>query len=139
VGTVLHVQADDDMVRRIDAVAERKGLSRSTIVRMLISGTGGWHGGLEEFERTPERAMCAYLPEGRFTVLFREYGAHCPRPDELTPPNGEGAVRRVIDTILMSMYQNFGARYMENPAVTRIRDRKRQEDLAAGHDSPVPL
>src|ERR1035441_6115381 len=92
------------MFRRIDAVAERKGLSRSTIVRMLISGTGGWHGGLEEFERTPERAMCAYLPEGRFTVLFREYGAPRPRPDELTPANGEGRggqrfqfLRRILD------------------------------------------
>ena len=138
-GTVLHVQADDDMVRRIDAVAERKGLSRSTIVRMLISGTGGWHGGLEEFERTPERAMCAYLPEGRFTVLFREYGTHCPRPDELTGPNPDQAIDHVVTAILMSMYLNYGARYRENPAVKRIRDRKRQEDLDAGHDSPVPL
>jgi hypothetical protein len=139
VSTVLHVVADDEVVRRIDAVAKRKEVSRSAVVRWLISGNGVWGGGLEEFERTPERAICAKLPEGRFTVSFREYGPHNPCPDELTGPDPEQAIELVISTILMAMYLNYGARYREGPTIKRIRDRKRVADLAAGHDSPVPL
>jgi hypothetical protein len=138
-GTVLHVMVDDDIASRIDAVAERKGMNRSAVVRTLIAGSAGYGGGLEEFERTPELAMCAYLPEGRFTVLFREYGAHNPRPDKMTGPEPDQAIELVIQVVLMSMYLHYGARYREGATTKRIRDQKRQADLAAGHDSPVPL
>jgi hypothetical protein len=37
------------------------------------------------------------------------------------------------------MYLHYGARYREGATTKRIRDQKRQADLAAGHDSPVPL
>lgn len=137
-GTVLHVQVDDDVMRRLDAVAGRKGISRSAVVRAMICGTSGTAAGLEEYERTPELAMCAYLPEGRFTVLFREYGPHCPRPEEINA-DPDQVIGQVITSVLHSMYIHYGARYREGPAVKRIRDRKREQDLAAGHDSPVPL
>jgi hypothetical protein len=136
--TVLHVVVDDDVARRIDAVADAKATSRSAIVRTMIAGGSGIAAGLEEYERTPELALCAYLPEGRFTVKFREYGTHNPCPEEI-PPNPDGQLDAVITTVLMSMYLHYGARYRENPTVKRIRDKKRQEDLEAGHDSPVPL
>jgi len=136
--TVLHVVVDDDVARRIDAVADAKATSRSAIVRTMIAGGSGIAAGLEEYERTPELAMCAYLPEGRFTVTFREYGAHNPRPEEI-PPNPDAQLDVVITTVLMSMYLHYGARYRENATVKRIRDKKRADDLAAGHDSPVPL
>jgi Ribbon-helix-helix protein, copG family len=137
-GTVLHVTVDDDVVRRIDAVAAAKATSRSAIVRTMIAGGSGIAAGLEEYERTPELATCAYLPEGRFTVLLREYGTHNPRPDEVSA-NPAQDVEAVIATVLMSMYLRYGARYQEGSAVKRIRDQKRQDDLAAGHDSPVPF
>jgi predicted transcriptional regulator len=133
-GTVLHVQVGDDVARRIDAVAARKATSRSAIVRAMIAGPG-----LEEYERSAELAMCAYLPEGRFTVMFREYGVHNPRPEQLSLSDPDSAIAVVVDSVLYSMYIHYGARYREGPAVKRIRDRKRAEDIAAGHDSPVPL
>lgn len=136
---VLHVAVDDDVIRRLDAVAQKGGCSRSAVIRSLINGGGhGVAAGLEEYERTPELATCAYLPEGRFTVLFREYGAHNPRPEEFTM-DGEQGIALAIDTVLMSMYLRYGARYREGATVRRIRDAKRQADTAAGHDSPVPL
>jgi hypothetical protein len=138
-GTVLHVQVDDDVARRLDAVAARKATSRSAIVRSMIIGMPGVAAGLEEYERTPELAICAYLPEGRFTVAFREYGAHNPRPEQLSQPDPERAIEHVITTVLMSMYLHYGARYRESGAVKRIRDQKREKDIAAGHDGPVPL
>jgi hypothetical protein len=136
---VLHVVVDDDVVSRIDAVAGRRGTTRSAIVRSMIIGTPGTAAGLEEYERTTELAMCAYLPEGRFTVAFREYGAHCPQPVQLSQPDPDGAIEMVITAVLMSMYLHYGARYREGATTKRIRDQKRQADLAAGHDSPVPL
>src|ERR1039457_1078139 len=118
-GTVLHVMVDDDVASRIDAVAERKGMNRSAVVRTLIAGSAGYGGGLEEYERTTELAMCAYLPEGRFTVAFREYGAHCPQPEQLSQPDPDGAIEMVITAVLMSMYLHYGARYREG-ATTKL-------------------
>jgi hypothetical protein len=136
--TILHVTVDDDTASRIDAVAAARATSRSAIVRSMITGGAGIAAGLEEYERTPELATCAYLPEGRFAVTFREYGAHNPRPAELGH-DPESALEVVIKSVLMSMYLRYGARYQVGPAVKRIRDKKRGDDLAAGHGSPVPL